>query len=177
MVEYLVESFVRGVPREACQVRPTPRIGPTQDLPPPRPAAAACAVWQACGKRLFPADPEAAAALLRTADEAKRATRIYCGHWFHYACLARFITEPPFGKPCPVRVCARSPPRIALTPSPLCGRGLPQTCGKTVQHPDWPSDVKKLEKRWAHTQAKKREVDEVGFPAPGPLHRDAFPTH
>eukprot|EP00940_MAST-03C_sp_MAST-3C-sp2_P002349 g2349.t1 len=67
---------------------------------------------------------------------AKKPERIYCGHWFHYACIDKALTSPPFKVPCP-------------------------TCGKRLFHRDWPSDVKKLERRWANEQAKKREMGEI----------------
>lgn len=34
-------------------------------------------------------------------------------------------------------------------------------CKHRVYHPDWPQDVKQLEKAWANRQAKRREVSEV----------------
>lgn len=69
-------------------------------------------------------------------EKSKKPIRLYCGHWFHYSCLDTALTSPPFKKPCPV-------------------------CGKRMYHKSWPSDVKKLEKRWANEQAKKREIGEI----------------
>eukprot|EP00560_Eucampia_antarctica_P001000 CAMPEP_0197836742 /NCGR_PEP_ID=MMETSP1437-20131217/29895_1 /TAXON_ID=49252 ORGANISM="Eucampia antarctica, Strain CCMP1452" /NCGR_SAMPLE_ID=MMETSP1437 /ASSEMBLY_ACC=CAM_ASM_001096 /LENGTH=45 /DNA_ID= /DNA_START= /DNA_END= /DNA_ORIENTATION= len=45
------------------------------------------------------------------------------------------MTEPPFGASCPKLGCARR-----------------------VYHPDWPSDIKQLERQWANDQARQREL-------------------
>lgn len=73
----------------------------------------------------------------RKASRRRRPIRLYCGHWFHHQCLDRSFTRPPFKpKPCP-------------------------SCGKHMYHKAWPSDFKKLEKRWANEQATKREREEI----------------
>ena len=63
---------------------------------------------------------------------------VYCGHLYHYKCLDRLMTSPPFGedKKCPI-------------------------CGKRIFHDKWNVSAKLMEDRWAHQEARKREVDEV----------------
>ena len=63
---------------------------------------------------------------------------VYCGHLYHHSCLDQLMTSPPFGenKKCP-------------------------TCGKTIFHDKWNVSAKLMEERWAHQEARKREVDEV----------------
>jgi hypothetical protein len=105
------------------------------------------------------AGPEAAAAVILETDgsltalptragEARQASaaksqpapieRSFCGHWFHAACLEAKLTVPPFRLQC----------------------AHPQ-CGKEVYHPRFSDRIEKLEKRWAHEQEKKRELDEI----------------
>ena len=63
---------------------------------------------------------------------------VYCGHLYHYGCLDRLMTSPPFGenKKCPA-------------------------CRKRIFHDKWNISARVLEERWAHQEARKREVDEV----------------
>jgi len=76
----------------------------------------------------------------RKSAKLKRPTRTYCGCWYHYDCLGKFMTEPPFGAAC-------------LSPD----------CGRRVYHPDWPSDIKQLERGWAMKQARKREIEDAAM--------------
>jgi hypothetical protein len=46
------------------------------------------------------------------------------------------MTEPPFGAACPFD-------------------------GRRVYHPDWPSDMKELERAWAAKEARKREIEDA----------------
>lgn len=56
-------------------------------------------------------------------------------------------------------------PWCAVLPGSLCYNTQPPQdcprCKHRVYHPDWPQDVKQLEKAWANRQAKRREVSEV----------------
>lgn len=64
--------------------------------------------------------------------------RLYCGHLFHLRCLVTFMKTPPFhgGKKCP-------------------------SCGQRVYHDKWGLSDKLAEDRWAHQQARARELAEV----------------
>lgn len=64
--------------------------------------------------------------------------RLYCAHLFHLRCLITFMKTPPFhgGKKCP-------------------------TCGQRVYHDKWGLSDKLAEDRWAHQQARARELAEV----------------
>ena len=108
---------------------------------------------QVCSKRVMPVSPTAKA--LSDPEHPERPIRVYCGHWcvvtvgklsrhipsrglfrrFHWACLDEFFTRPPFGKPCG-----------------MCNDG------RRVYHPDWPQDIKVLERAWANEQARQREI-------------------
>mmetsp|Transcript_12402 Transcript_12402/g.25221 ORF Transcript_12402/g.25221 Transcript_12402/m.25221 type:complete len:345 (-) Transcript_12402:25-1059(-) len=68
----------------------------------------------------------------------KKPMRTYCGCWYHKCCLNTLLTEPPFGLSCPNK-----------------------DCGQRVFHPDWPSDIKQLEREWAAKQARKREIEDA----------------
>lgn len=107
-----------------------------------------------CSDRTLPADPDKLKELfLRSSDaktdtekkaiklaKQKRPVRTYCGCWYHYKCLDKFMTEPPFGAAC-----------------------LTQGCGRRVYHPDWPGDIKELERAWAKKQARKREIEDAAM--------------
>ena len=84
---------------------------------------------------VLPSDPAKAIKFIENKN-LKRPERVYCGHWYHWGCLDKEMTSPPFGKVC-------------------------STCKVVLFHPDWPSDVKKLEKAWANKQTKARELEEV----------------
>ena len=108
---------------------------------------------QVCGRRVMPTDPAELAALLADAKydggggkkgrmrakeaERRKPIRVFCGHWLHWGCLDTALTTPPFGK--------------------QCSRG----CGRALYHPDWPSEVAKLEKAWTMKEARRREIEEV----------------
>ncbi|XP_031565079.1 uncharacterized protein LOC116300360 isoform X2 [Actinia tenebrosa] len=70
--------------------------------------------------------------------DAKFVERVYCSHLFHFTCLDEYMKTPPFtgGKKCPV-------------------------CGNTIYHDRWQITPKLAEERWAHKEAKNRELSEV----------------
>jgi len=85
-----------------------------------------------CNERVLPEDP--------TTETSKRyrAEKVYCGHLFHFFCLNKYMKTPPFagGKKCPA-------------------------CGKQIFHDKWRISAEVMENRWAHKQAKQRELEEV----------------
>ncbi|XP_078312740.1 uncharacterized protein LOC144619196 [Crassostrea virginica] len=87
-----------------------------------------------CNERVLPQNPEDVTKL----DKRKRIERVYCGHLFHYFCLYKFMKSPPFsaGKFCP-------------------------TCGKQIFHDKFKVSAELQEARWAHKQARQRELAEV----------------
>jgi len=97
---------------------------------------------QLCGEPLFPADAADLDAVLASKHEKKkRVERLYCGHYLPWGCLDTFLTTPPFDgdfKRCPMRGCA-----------------------KPIHHPDWPDDIKLLEKRWSTGQMRRQELADV----------------
>lgn len=76
----------------------------------------------------------------RRAAKQKRPVRTYCGCWYHYSCLDKFMSEPPFGAACRT-----------------------EGCGRRVYHPDWPADMKQLERAWANKQARAREIEDAAM--------------
>jgi len=76
----------------------------------------------------------------RKEAKAMRPMRCYCGCWYHYKCLDKYMREPPFGASCPTK-----------------------GCGRQVFHPHWPSDRKQLEREWAGHQARLREIDDAAM--------------
>jgi hypothetical protein len=78
--------------------------------------------------------------LKRKQAKAMRPMRCYCGCWYHYKCLDKYMTEPPFGASCPTKGCKRQ-----------------------VFHPNWPSDRKQLEREWAGHQARLREIQDAAM--------------
>lgn len=96
----------------------------------------------------YPAQPCAVCTQLCFPDDVKEletdvegdnyVERIYCGHIYHYKCLDVYIRTPPFhgGKKC-------------------------HTCKQRIYHDRWKLSPGIAEARWAHKQAKQRELDEV----------------
>lgn len=107
-----------------------------------------------CSERTLPVEPKELKALYagssdaktekekkaRRASKQRRPIRTYCGCWYHYKCLNKFMTEPPFGAVC-----------------------LTEGCGRRVFHPDWPSDMKQLERAWANRKAREREIEDAAM--------------
>lgn len=100
-----------------------------------------------CKERVLPVDPSELKLMYGHSnnqsdkkDKKKRMKpmRTYCGCWYHKPCLNTLLTEPPFGIECP-------------TPN----------CGRRVFHPDWPGDIRQLEREWAAREAKKREIEDA----------------
>ncbi|XP_057342128.1 uncharacterized protein LOC130678718 isoform X1 [Microplitis mediator] len=90
---------------------------------------------QWCKKSCLPENP-AEAILDENAN--LHVERLYCSHLFHLECLLKYMKTPPFhgGKKCP-------------------------TCGQRVYHDKWAVSDKLAEDRWAHEQARARELAEV----------------
>lgn len=86
-----------------------------------------------CKEQALPFDPEE-----KQMDPRKNVERVYCGHLFHLYCLKKYLKTPPFadGKNCP-------------------------DCGKQIFHEKWRISPQLAEARWAHKQARQRELAEV----------------
>ena len=94
-----------------------------------------------CEKQCFPDNPEDydEKALVDSKSYDKLIERVYCGHIYHHSCLDTYMNTPPFRKE-----------------GKLCLR-----CKLRIFHPKWTPDIKLAEARWAHKQAREREVKEV----------------
>ncbi|XP_067124697.1 uncharacterized protein [Centruroides vittatus] len=90
---------------------------------------------QLCKKRCFPHDPKD---IMTEVTNDLHIERVYCDHLFHNGCLNRFMKTPPFqgGKKCP-------------------------GCKQRIYHEKWKVTPQLAEARWAHHEAKKRELGEV----------------
>ncbi|KAL6432094.1 hypothetical protein ACFW04_006664 [Cataglyphis niger] len=90
---------------------------------------------QHCKVICLPANPEE---IVTDENADFHAERLYCGHLFHLKCLVTYMKTPPFhgGKKCP-------------------------SCGQRVYHDKWGLSDKLAEARWAHQQARVRELAEV----------------
>ncbi|XP_032237726.2 uncharacterized protein LOC116618309 [Nematostella vectensis] len=88
-----------------------------------------------CTKPALPPEPKDC---VSDPDDALYVERVYCAHVFHYGCLDKYMKTPPFtgGKKCPA-------------------------CGKVIYHDRWKVTPKLAEQRWAHKEAKNRELTEV----------------
>ncbi|XP_017893319.1 uncharacterized protein LOC108632940 [Ceratina calcarata] len=90
---------------------------------------------QSCRQTCLPANPENAE---RNETADMHVERLYCGHLFHLQCLVKYMKTPPFhgGKKCP-------------------------TCKQRIYHEKWGVSDRLAEARWAHQQARARELAEV----------------
>lgn len=88
-----------------------------------------------CQKRALPEEPKEA---VTEPTDHQYVERVYCSHLFHYGCLDKYMKTPPFqgGKKCPA-------------------------CKQVIYHDRWKVTSKLAEERWAHHEAKKRELSEV----------------
>ncbi|XP_071791806.1 uncharacterized protein [Asterias amurensis] len=88
-----------------------------------------------CNEKAFPKKPEH---VVNEPMHGRHVEWMYCGHLFHHGCLDDYMTTPPFtgGKKCP-------------------------KCGKRLYHNKWNVTPKLAEDRWAHHQARQRELEEV----------------
>ena len=99
-----------------------------------------------CKERVLPENPDELSQMyVSSTDKQSKATmkkmkpmRTYCGCWYHMHCLNTLLTDPPFGIECPA-----------------------PNCGRRVFHPDWPGDIKQLEREWAAKQARMREIEDA----------------
>jgi len=90
---------------------------------------------QLCKEKSFPEKPSEC--IFEETNE-KHIERVYCGHIFHNSCLDIYMKTPPFhgGKKCP-------------------------SCNSRIYHEKWKIAPKLAEDRWAHQEARKRELGEV----------------
>ncbi|KAL9984109.1 hypothetical protein ACROYT_G006369 [Oculina patagonica] len=88
-----------------------------------------------CHRRALPEEPQEA---VTDPKDHQFVERVYCNHLFHYGCLDKYMKTPPFqgGKKCPA-------------------------CKQVIYHERWKVTPKLAEERWAHHEAKKRELSEV----------------
>lgn len=90
---------------------------------------------KACNKRCFPEDPATA---VHNENAAAHVERVYCSHCYHHDCLILYMKSPPFKG---VKKC--------------------HTCKQSIYHEKWKVTPELAEARWAHEQAKNRELGEV----------------
>ncbi|XP_071453010.1 uncharacterized protein [Hetaerina americana] len=90
---------------------------------------------QFCKEKCLPPDPSGAEV---NESAGKHVERVYCGHLFHLCCLITYMKTPPFkgGKRCP-------------------------GCQQQIYHDKWRVGEGLAEKRWAHHEARQRELEEV----------------
>ncbi|KAK2174434.1 hypothetical protein NP493_803g00018 [Ridgeia piscesae] len=88
-----------------------------------------------CNKPVLPSDPKD---VVKDPCSDKFVDRLYCCHLFHRGCLDAYMKKPPFtgGKKCP-------------------------KCGCLVFHENWKLTPELSEARWAHQEARRRELAEV----------------
>lgn len=92
-------------------------------------------ICQICKQRAFPEDPSKA---IHHPHAAAHVERVYCSHVYHHDCLILYMKTPPFenGKQCPA-------------------------CKNRIYHEKWKVTPQLAEARWAHEQARERELGEV----------------
>lgn len=84
--------------------------------------------------------------------------RVYCGHLFHHGCLDKFMKTPPFQGSSTWKYASIF--RVAINTHVSDGKLCPK-CGKRIYHDKWNISPRLAEERWAHKQARQRELDEV----------------
>lgn len=92
-------------------------------------------ICQVCQSKAFPDEPLQA---IHNEHAAAHVERVYCSHVYHHDCLILYMKTPPFqgGKKC-------------------------KACKQRIYHEKWKVTPELAEARWAHEQAKIRELGEV----------------
>lgn len=117
-----------------------------------------------CADLSLPPDP---ASVVLSEEDDRFVIRMFCGHVYHQACLRKFMSEPPFppgGKICPApKKHPRSDRKAGAGKSTaMVSGGGSELCQQRVTHDKWGlNDVKSAEAKWAHQQARIRELEEV----------------
>ncbi|KAG1664956.1 putative glycosyltransferase STELLO1 [Nymphon striatum] len=90
-----------------------------------------------CNERCLPEDPKN---IVIDENDSRHVERVYCGHLYHNECLIKYMKTPPFqgGKKC-------------------------IGCNNRIYHEKWKISPDLAEARWAHHEAKRRELDEVTY--------------
>lgn len=110
--------------------------------------------------------PEESANVILSEEDDRYVIRMFCGHVYHQDCLRKFMSEPPFplgGKICPAtKKHPRSDRRGGGKRVASGGTTGSELCQQRVTHDKWGlNDVKSAEAKWAHQQARIRELEEV----------------
>ncbi|ELU12713.1 hypothetical protein CAPTEDRAFT_129847 [Capitella teleta] len=93
------------------------------------------AVCPACRENALPVVPSE---IITDPSDARFVERVYCKHLYHHNCLDKYMKTPPFigGKKC-------------------------LACEKRIFHEKWKATPELAEARWAHQEARHRELAEV----------------
>ncbi|GJQ74975.1 hypothetical protein Trydic_g9600 [Trypoxylus dichotomus] len=87
-----------------------------------------------CKQECFPTNPDL---IISDENSPRHIERIYCGHLYHQQCMFMYLKAPPFGnKKC-------------------------HSCSSRISHHKWTLSDRLAEERWAHEQARERELAEV----------------
>ncbi|XP_022912478.1 uncharacterized protein [Onthophagus taurus] len=89
---------------------------------------------QYCKELCFPKNPNL---VIIDENSPRHIERVYCGHLYHQQCLFNYMKAPPFGN----KTC--------------------HFCGTRISHHKWKLSDRLAEDRWAHEQARERELAEV----------------
>eukprot|EP00095_Tigriopus_kingsejongensis_P008859 maker-scaffold15_size728074-snap-gene-4.23 protein:Tk08859 transcript:maker-scaffold15_size728074-snap-gene-4.23-mRNA-1 annotation:"PREDICTED: uncharacterized protein LOC100880791" len=129
-----VEPPLRPKPKSP-PFQPRPSLGPTTSFLIDNVHRYPDEICQRCGQKCFPDDPDHA---IHDENAAAHVERVYCSHCYHHDCLVLFMKTPPFegGKRC-------------------------HACRQKIYHEIWKVTPELAEARWAHEQAKHRELEEV----------------
>ncbi len=112
--------------------------------------------FQACRTTAFPADPSKA---VHDENEAAHVERIYCSHTYHHDCLILYMKTPPFQSKQASAISAKGTQLEALLHFPD-GKKC-HACSQRIYHEKWKVTPELAEARWAHEQAKNRELGEA----------------
>lgn len=123
---------------------------------------------QHCKVTCLPANPKE---VVTDENADLHAERLYCGHLFHLKCLVTYMKTPPFhGKKkhfifnrfftffCISKESIRTKNKVTFV---FQGGKKCPGCGQRVYHDKWGLTDRLAEARWAHQQARARELAEV----------------
>ena len=114
-----------------------------------------------CQKRAFPEDPAQA---VHNEKAAAHVERVYCSHVYHHDCLILYMKTPPFEGNYIIKLKndqkEKAKKQLNKIPN-ISGGKKCLACDLKIYHEKWKVTPQLAEARWAHEQARERELGEV----------------
>jgi hypothetical protein len=147
-------------------MKPKPNLPPFQPKPSLEPAVGFLVTnvkrypnepCQKCKVKAFPDDPANA---IHKEHAAAHVERVYCSHIYHHDCLILYMKTPPFQGTSCIALHFKNF-KSCLIQIFVSGGKKCLGCDNRIYHEKWKVTPELAEARWAHEQARIRELGEV----------------